>query len=156
MLPLRVPERAARRAPSCAEAGVLGPAAGVIGSLQALEALKLLAGPRGALLDAFLQADLASHASCALRWRAGRTVRTAARVRLDDARSRHPEPRRREVPRDLAAAAIAIPPRRGVSPAEILAAWPGVHALLAHRVAHALPAPASASSRARSPTRRAR
>ena len=31
-------------AASCAEAGVLGPAAGVIGSLQALEALKLLAG----------------------------------------------------------------------------------------------------------------
>jgi hypothetical protein len=29
-------------APSCAEAGVLGPAAGVIGSLQALEALRLL------------------------------------------------------------------------------------------------------------------
>jgi molybdopterin/thiamine biosynthesis adenylyltransferase len=44
--------------PSCAEAGVLGPAAGVIGSLQALEALKLLAGLDGALLDAFLQVDL--------------------------------------------------------------------------------------------------
>ena len=29
---------------SCATAGVLGPAAGVIGSLQALEALKFLAG----------------------------------------------------------------------------------------------------------------
>ena len=47
VLPLRVPGAAAARcAPSCAEAGVLGPAAGVIGSLQALEALKLLAGPR--------------------------------------------------------------------------------------------------------------
>jgi molybdopterin-synthase adenylyltransferase len=46
-------------APSCAEAGVLGPAAGVIGSLQALEALKLLAG-LPALTDAFLQLDLAS------------------------------------------------------------------------------------------------
>jgi molybdopterin-synthase adenylyltransferase len=45
-------------APTCAEAGVLGPAAGVIGSLQALEALKLLAGLEGALLDAFLQVDL--------------------------------------------------------------------------------------------------
>jgi molybdopterin/thiamine biosynthesis adenylyltransferase len=45
-------------APSCAEAGVLGPAAGVIGSLQALEALKLLAG-LPALTDAFLQVDLA-------------------------------------------------------------------------------------------------
>ena len=37
---------------------MLGPAAGVIGSLQALEALKLLAGLDGALLDAFLQVDL--------------------------------------------------------------------------------------------------
>jgi molybdopterin/thiamine biosynthesis adenylyltransferase len=40
---------------------VLGPAAGVIGSLQALEALKLLAGLDGALLDAFLQVDLHDH-----------------------------------------------------------------------------------------------
>jgi molybdopterin-synthase adenylyltransferase len=45
-------------APTCAQAGVLGPAAGVIGSLQALEALKLLAGLPGGLTDAFLQADL--------------------------------------------------------------------------------------------------
>jgi molybdopterin/thiamine biosynthesis adenylyltransferase len=46
-------------APTCAEAGVLGPAAGVFGSLQALEALKLLSGVGEPLLDAFLQADLA-------------------------------------------------------------------------------------------------
>ena len=46
-------------APSCAQAGVLGPAAGVLGSLQALEALKLLAGLEGALTGAFLQVDLA-------------------------------------------------------------------------------------------------
>ena len=49
-------------APTCAEAGVLGPAAGVIGSLQALEALKLLAALDGALLGAFLQVDLHDHA----------------------------------------------------------------------------------------------
>ena len=48
-------------APTCSEAGVLGPAAGVIGSLQALEALKLLAGLDGALLDAFLHVDLHDH-----------------------------------------------------------------------------------------------
>jgi adenylyltransferase/sulfurtransferase len=47
--------------PTCAEAGVLGPAAGVIGSLQALEALKLLAGLDDVLTDAFLQVELASH-----------------------------------------------------------------------------------------------
>jgi molybdopterin/thiamine biosynthesis adenylyltransferase len=51
----REPEGAA----SCAEAGVLGPAAGVVGSLQALEALKLLGG-MPALTDAFLQVDLLS------------------------------------------------------------------------------------------------
>jgi molybdopterin/thiamine biosynthesis adenylyltransferase len=50
------PEHAA----SCAEAGILGPAAGVIGSLQALEALKLLGGLEP-LLDAFLQVDLATY-----------------------------------------------------------------------------------------------
>jgi len=47
-------------APSCAEAGVLGPAAGVIGSLQALEALKLLTGVAAPLTDAFLTVDLAT------------------------------------------------------------------------------------------------
>jgi molybdopterin/thiamine biosynthesis adenylyltransferase len=46
-------------APSCATAGVLGPAAGVIGSLQALEALKLLTGVGEPLSGAFLQVDLA-------------------------------------------------------------------------------------------------
>ena len=47
--------------PGCAQAGVLGPAAGAIGSLQALEALKLLAGIGRPLLDAFLQLDLLGH-----------------------------------------------------------------------------------------------
>jgi molybdopterin/thiamine biosynthesis adenylyltransferase len=46
-------------APSCADAGVLGPAAGVIGSLQALEAIKLASGVGEPLIDAFLQVDLA-------------------------------------------------------------------------------------------------
>src|SRR5437879_11745878 len=44
----------------------------------------------------------------------------------------------REIRRDVAAARSRDPAARGVSTAEILATWPGVHALLAHRVAHAL------------------
>jgi molybdopterin-synthase adenylyltransferase len=47
-------------APSCAEAGIAGPAAGVIGSLQALEALKLLTSAHQPLVNAFLQVDLAT------------------------------------------------------------------------------------------------
>jgi serine O-acetyltransferase len=43
-----------------------------------------------------------------------------------------------EVGRDLRAARDRDPAATGVSTAEILAAWPGVHALLTHRVAHAL------------------
>jgi serine O-acetyltransferase len=43
-----------------------------------------------------------------------------------------------EVRRDVAAARERDPAARGVGPGEILASWPGVHALLVHRVAHAL------------------
>ncbi|HTU95521.1 MAG TPA: serine O-acetyltransferase [Solirubrobacteraceae bacterium] len=43
-----------------------------------------------------------------------------------------------EIRRDVSAAKTRDPAARGVSSWEILAAWPGVHALLAHRVAHAL------------------
>ncbi|MGH2916168.1 MAG: serine O-acetyltransferase EpsC [Solirubrobacteraceae bacterium] len=43
-----------------------------------------------------------------------------------------------EIRRDVAAAKSRDPAARGVGSLEILAAWPGVHALLAHRVAHAL------------------
>ena len=45
--------------PRSADAGVVGPAAGAIGSLQALEALKLLTGLAPAIADGFLQVDLA-------------------------------------------------------------------------------------------------
>jgi molybdopterin/thiamine biosynthesis adenylyltransferase len=44
-------------APSCAEAGVLGPVAGIVGSIQALEALKLLSGVGEPLLDKIVQID---------------------------------------------------------------------------------------------------
>jgi serine O-acetyltransferase len=44
----------------------------------------------------------------------------------------------REVTRDVRAARDRDPAARGVGPGEILGTWPGVQALLAHRVAHAL------------------
>jgi molybdopterin/thiamine biosynthesis adenylyltransferase len=47
-------------APTCAQAGISGPVAGVIGSLQALEALKFLTGAQPPLVDAFLNVDLAT------------------------------------------------------------------------------------------------
>jgi len=43
-----------------------------------------------------------------------------------------------EIRRDVRAAQERDPAARGVGAAEVLAIWPGVHALLAHRVAHAL------------------
>jgi serine O-acetyltransferase len=45
---------------------------------------------------------------------------------------------RQEVRRDIAAAKQRDPAARSVSSLEILTSWPGVHALLVHRVAHAL------------------
>jgi serine O-acetyltransferase len=44
----------------------------------------------------------------------------------------------KEVRRDVLAARDRDPAARGVSPAEILGTWPGIHALLAYRLAHAL------------------
>jgi serine O-acetyltransferase len=44
----------------------------------------------------------------------------------------------RELRRDVQAAQERDPAARGVGPVEIVTAWPGVHALLMHRVAHAL------------------
>ena len=43
-----------------------------------------------------------------------------------------------ELRRDVAATHQRDPAARGVSSLEILSSWPGVHALLAHRVAHVL------------------
>jgi serine O-acetyltransferase len=44
----------------------------------------------------------------------------------------------RELGRDVRAVRDRDPAARGVGPVELLATWPGVHALLSHRVAHAL------------------
>jgi serine O-acetyltransferase len=54
--------------------------------------------------------------------------------------ARVPNPSRvlREIRDDVVAARERDPAAAGVRAAEILATWPGVHALLAHRVAHAL------------------
>jgi molybdopterin/thiamine biosynthesis adenylyltransferase len=46
--------------PSCREAGVLGAMAGIVGSIQALEALKLLTGVGEPLLDRILQIEAAT------------------------------------------------------------------------------------------------
>jgi molybdopterin/thiamine biosynthesis adenylyltransferase len=46
--------------PSCREAGVLGATAGIVGSIQALEAIKLAAGVGRPLLDRILQLDAES------------------------------------------------------------------------------------------------
>jgi molybdopterin/thiamine biosynthesis adenylyltransferase len=43
--------------PSCREAGVLGATAGIVGSIQALEAIKLLTGVGEPLTDRILQLD---------------------------------------------------------------------------------------------------
>jgi serine O-acetyltransferase len=43
-----------------------------------------------------------------------------------------------EVRRDIDAARSRDPAARGVGPLEILATWPGVHAVMAHRAAHVL------------------
>ena len=43
-----------------------------------------------------------------------------------------------EIRRDVSAVHARDPAARGVTSVEILATWPGVHALLSHRVAHAL------------------
>lgn len=52
---------------SCAEAGVLGPVPGVLGCLQAIEALKLLLGLPGQLKGELLMLDLLSQATRRIR-----------------------------------------------------------------------------------------
>lgn len=54
------PEAGASSALSCSESGVLGPAVGVMGSLQALEALKRLSGFGEPLRDTLLMVDFAT------------------------------------------------------------------------------------------------
>ncbi len=53
--------------PSCAESGVLGPAAGAVGSLMALEALKLLGGVEPVTTDGFVEIDLLTASTTRVR-----------------------------------------------------------------------------------------
>jgi molybdopterin/thiamine biosynthesis adenylyltransferase len=57
-------------APSCAEAGVLGPVPGVIGSLQASEAVRLLAGQTPAFAGRLLRYQASAMALGTVRFRA--------------------------------------------------------------------------------------
>ena len=61
-----------------------------------------------------------------------------------------------ELRRDVAAVRQRDPAAEGVSTVEILTGWPGLHAVLIHRVAHALQSPRCRAPRARWPTSRAR
>ena len=144
-------------APSCSEAGIIGPAAGIVGSLMALEALKLLSGAVAPLMDAFLTVDLATLDTHARHRATGaRTARTAAGSLRSGCGSETIRRVSGELRRDVSAVRQRDPAATGVSTAEILTAWPGLHAVLAHRVAHALTPRASRSRRARSRMSRAR
>lgn len=55
------PDQGAKPALSCSESGVLGPVVGVVGSLLALEVIKVLSGMPGALTGALLTLDLANY-----------------------------------------------------------------------------------------------
>ena len=55
--------------PSCREAGVLGATAGIVGAIQALEALKLLTGVGEPLLDRILQLEAAAMEQTIVRTR---------------------------------------------------------------------------------------
>ena len=106
---------------SCAEAGILGPAAGVLGTLQALEAIKLLSSVQPPLLDAFLTVDLVVAEFTQVHVQRAPTVRT---VREIVRRAEHDSQGLRELRRDIAAVRQRDPAAARVSTAEILPSGP--------------------------------
>ena len=69
--------------PSCAEAGVLGVLPGIIGTMQAAEALKLVIGGGQPLLGRLALLDAWGGRTCGrFRWRRTRTARCAGRTRV--------------------------------------------------------------------------
>lgn len=80
--------------PSCREAGVLGPVAGVVGSHQALEAVKLLTGVGEPLLDRILSVEArdATHTLVGTRRRPGCSACGAAAPARDPRERATPVP----------------------------------------------------------------
>jgi molybdopterin/thiamine biosynthesis adenylyltransferase len=62
-------------APSCAEAGVLGPVPGVLGALQAVEAVRFLRGQPGAFVGRLVQYDAAGFSLRTVKFRANAACR---------------------------------------------------------------------------------
>ena len=123
---------------------MLGAMAGIVGSIQALEALKLLTGVGEPLLDRILQVDGATLDGPARVQTSRRDgcpgVCPGAIIRLlADVRTRNPHPRRPRAPRGPdRAPRSATPPRAASGASRSSLTYGGVQALLAHRVAHAL------------------
>ena len=83
------PQADAGVAPSCAEAGVLGVLPGVLGALQATEAIKLILGLGAPLVGRLLTYDALGHAMAGISLRAARGLRRVRYSAHDPDACRH-------------------------------------------------------------------